>query len=72
MAIVNRVLKRDPGSREDLLDEMDEWADNMDAASWYYLDVQEATNSHDYARRGDTREYWTELFAPPGWTAIER
>lgn len=72
MAIVNRVLKRDPGSREDLLDEMDEWADNMDAASWYYLDVQEATNSHDYARRGDTREYWTELFAPPGWAAIER
>ena len=71
MAIVNRVLKRAPGSREDLLDEMDEWADNMDAASWYYLDVQEATNSHDYARRRNTREYWTELLAPPDWAAIE-
>ena len=27
---------------------MKTWKDNADTARWYYLDVQEATNSHTY------------------------
>lgn len=37
------------------------WPDNADTAKWYYLDVQEAANGHDYARGTDGSEYWTEL-----------
>ena len=39
MAIVNRVLKREPESKRDLFAYMVEWPDNMDVNRWYYLDV---------------------------------
>ena len=48
VTIVNRVLNRAP--HEDHLldeDEMNVWPDNVYGA-WYYADMQEATNSHDY------------------------
>ena len=46
--MINRVLERKPESPADLLTNMNKWTDNMDTSKWYYLDVQEATNSHDY------------------------
>ena len=72
MAIVNRVLKRDPEAKRDLLTYMVEWPDNMDVNRWYYLDVQEATNSHDFARKANTHEYWTDFITPPDWAALEK
>ena len=44
----------------------------MDVNRWYYLDVQETTNSHDFARKTNTHEYWTDFITPPDWTALEK
>ena len=49
MTLVNRVLNRLPENSSDLLDSMIKWPDNSDASAWYYLAVQEATNSHAYS-----------------------
>ena len=56
----------------DLLDGMIEWPDNADKSKWYYLTIQEATNSHDYARRETGYEYWIGLKENPDWTAWEK
>ena len=62
VAMVNRALGRDPQSETDMLAGMKTWKDNADAAVWYYLDIQEATNGHTYARKTGG-EYWTGLLA---------
>ena len=54
MTLVNRVLNRLPENSSDLLDSMIKWPDNSDASAWYYLAVQEATNSHAYRIRART------------------
>ena len=61
MSLINRVLQRNPESADDLLAGMIEWPDNMNTAKWYYLPVQEATNSHDYDRKDNGTEKWTAL-----------
>lgn len=71
MALVNRMLNRDPEDPSDLLNDMIRWPDNMDTNKWYYIDVQEATNSHDYERNTKLTEKWTELQAPKDWAALE-
>ena len=35
--------------------------------AWYYLDVQEAANSHTYTRRTNGYESWDKLTANPSW-----
>ncbi|MBQ7492672.1 MAG: S-layer homology domain-containing protein [Clostridia bacterium] len=72
MALVNRVLARDPERPEDLLPDMIRWPDNMNTGAWYYLDVQEATNSHDYERETKPTETWTVLRHPRDWTVYEK
>jgi uncharacterized repeat protein (TIGR02543 family) len=61
MALINRVLERLPESEQDLLaNDMVTWPDNADTSAWYYLDVQEATNEHDFTRKADEiHETWT-------------
>lgn len=71
MALVNRVLNRMPETEDDLLPDMRIWTDNQDKSAWYYLDVQEATNSHDFARRTNKAEHWTRLVPPRDWTVYE-
>lgn len=62
MSLVNRVLKRLPETPADLLPDMITWTDNADTSSWYYLPVQEATNSHYYEFKENSKhEKWTEL-----------
>ena len=61
MTMFNRVLQRVPESEADLLPGMRRWVDNADPGIWYYLSVQEATNSHDYERKVNGYERWTEL-----------
>nr|MCR4905911.1 S-layer homology domain-containing protein [Clostridiales bacterium] len=74
-AIVNRTLKRAP-HKDHLLPayEMNVWPDNMDTNAWYYADVQEATNSHDYRWIDDSRrvEQWVAKLPDRDWTALER
>ncbi|MBR0440430.1 MAG: S-layer homology domain-containing protein, partial [Firmicutes bacterium] len=72
MAIVNRVLNRLPQSKDDLLPNMVTWPDNMNESKWFYLHVQEATNSHDCEHRADGSEYWTVLTEVPDWERYER
>ncbi len=73
MTLTNRVLKRIPQTTDDLLDDMVKWPDNMDTAMWYYLAVQEATNSHDYELKADNvHEKWTTIEAPRDWTEYEK
>ena len=68
MTLINRVLERKPESPADLLTNMNKWTDNMDTSKWYYLDVQEATNSHTYTRKSNADyETWTKLIADPSW-----
>ena len=62
--VVNRVLQRNPGSVSDLHPDMKEWPDNQNTGKWYYLTIQEATNSHSYERKENGREYWVTLLEP--------
>ena len=69
MALINEVLDRAPDA-DHMLDDMIHWPDNPEDA-WYYEDVQEATNSHDFKRKGEIHEHWTGLTADPDWTRYE-
>lgn len=70
MAMMNRALGRAPETASDILPGAQGWKDNQDTSSWYYLDVLEATNSHDFIRR-DAYETWTGLLANPDWSQYE-
>ena len=72
MTLVNRVLKRLPETAEDLHDDMIKWSDNSDVSQWFYLDVQEATNSHYYQTKENQFEKWTELRDTRDWTELEK
>ena len=75
VTIVNRVLNRVP--HEDYLLStrvMNTWPDNVYGA-WYYADMQEATNSHDYdwiRVSGERVEEWTEKLTERDWAALEQ
>lgn len=58
MALVNEVLDRAPDA-DYMLEDMIRWPDNPEL-TWYYEDVQEATNSHSYVWRNanHTVEEW--------------
>ena len=72
MTLINRVLERKPESPADLLTDMNKWTDNMDTSKWYYLDVQEATNSHGYTRKTFNYELWRQMLPDPDWSRYER
>lgn len=74
MTLVNRVLNRLPEKSDDLLDTMIKWPDNSDLSAWYYLAVQEATNSHEYSDKSkdDKYEKWTTIRDARDWTELEK
>lgn len=73
MALVNRVLNRQPETEDDLLPNMTVWTDNANPKAWYYLAVQEATNSHYYKFKTNSKyEKWTELRKARDWTLLEK
>ena len=73
MTLVNRVLNRQPETEEDLLPNMTVWTDNANPKAWYYLAVQEATNSHYYEFKTNSQyEKWTELRETRDWTQLEK
>lgn len=73
MTLVNRVLNRQPETEDDLLPNMTVWTDNANPNAWYYLAVQEATNSHYYKFKTNSKyEKWTELRETRDWTQLEK
>ena len=73
MTLVNRVLNRQPETEDDLLSNMVTWTDNANPKAWYYLAVQEATNSHYYEFKTNSQyEKWTELRETRDWTQLEK
>ena len=72
MTLVNRVLKRLPETAEDLHNDMIKWSDNSDTSAWYYLAVQEATNSHYYGIKENKHEKWSKLRETRDWTELEK
>ena len=72
MTLVNRVLNRLPENSSDLLDSMIKWPDNSDVSAWYYLAVQEATNSHYYKTKENKFEKWSKLRETRDWTELEK
>ena len=73
MSLVNRVLNRKPETAEDLLENMTKWTDNADTNAWYYLAVQEATNSHYYKYKENSQyEKWTELRETRDWSELDK
>ena len=74
--MINRVLERVPSQESRLLDRavMQTWPD-ANPGDWFYLAIQEATNSHDYERNekwNAADEQWTALRANRDWKALEQ
>ena len=66
--IINRTLGRAPDKGHLLPEsEMLTWPDNPESA-WYYAQIQEATNSHEYKWLGDI-EQWLEKLPERDWAA---
>ena len=74
MTMVNRTIDRHPDA-DHLLDDMIVWPDNPETA-WYYEQVQEATNSHEYTMNTDDEknpyEIWTKLLPNRDWSELEK
>ena len=70
-AIVNRTLGRVPDADHLLpADEMKTWPDNPESA-WFYADMQEATNGHEYewiTEDGNKVEEWLSIMLDNDWT----
>jgi len=73
-ATINRALSRLPQSPDELLLEMRTWSDNSNPNAWYYLYIQEATNSHYYKMHEDgVHHSWVKLVSPEHqWSLLER
>lgn len=70
-ALVNRMINRFP-DKEHLLPDMIRWPDNPEDA-WYYEDIQEASNSHDYDMLEFAfSEIWVTLLPNRDWAALEK
>ena len=72
MTMINRVLNRLPKGTSALLDDMNQWPDNLDAKKWYYMAIQEATNSHEYESSDTKGEKWTKITDDPNWKRYEQ
>ena len=70
MTMINRVLNRIPEENSDLLAGMNTWPD-CNPGDWFYLAVQEATNSHAFTHKAGNYETWTGMNKNPDWTRYE-
>lgn len=70
VTMINRMLNRVPEDPSDLLPGMNVWPD-CNPGDWFYLAVQEATNSHDFEHKAGNYETWTKLMKNPNWTRYE-
>ena len=63
VTMVNRMLNRNPQSLEDMVvdNSMIVFKDNANQDAWYFLEIQEAANGHDFSRDKDGFEHWTAI-----------
>ena len=59
VTMVNRMLGRNPEVLT-VTTGMNVFSDN-DPAEWYYIQIQEAANGHDYVRDAEGHEMWTRI-----------
>ena len=76
MTLVNRALERVPSDEDHLLSKrvMLTFPD-CKSGDWFYIAVQEASNSHTYERAATEKngdEQWTALRANRDWTLLEK
>ena len=76
MTLVNRALERVPSDEDHLLSKrvMLTFPD-CKSGDWFYIAVQEATNSHTYERAATEKngdEQWSALRANRDWTQLEK
>ena len=72
-AIINRTLGRVPDADRMSIRPLVTWPD-CDEDAWYYADMMEATNSHDYqwiTVGGEKTEKWTKKLPQRDWAALE-
>ena len=80
ITVVNRIIERKP-DKQHLLpkDQMINWDDNPEG-TWYYEQIQEATNSHEYEwitvmneqGEGEVIENWTKPLPMRDWVQLEK
>ncbi|NLY19831.1 MAG: S-layer homology domain-containing protein [Tissierellia bacterium] len=70
--LMNAVLDRTP-HKDYMLNSMKKWSDNSNTNSWYYAQIQEATNSHEFERSNvNNRERWTKILPVRDGVALEK
>lgn len=70
MTLINRILYRIVEDSSLITEGALTWVDNL-PGTWYYANVQEATNSHYYERDAiGSVEKWTEMREPRNWVAF--
>lgn len=69
VTLINNVLNRKINSNQSV--DWVTWDDNVEG-SWYYMAIQEASNSHHYERGADGFETWTSMRENRDWTEFER
>ena len=68
VTMINRVLNCMPKDKDALHEDMKVFVDNADTNAWYYLAIQEATNSHEYKKDKDgVYETWTDVLPARDW-----
>jgi len=71
--LINRFQGRRLETVDDMLPGMVVWPDNADTTTWYYLELQEASNSNKYElKENRIHKYWTELVVNRDWARLER
>ena len=70
MTMINRVLNRIPEENSDLPAGMNTWPD-CNPGDWFYLAIQEATNSHAFQHKTGNYETWTGMNKNLDWTRYE-
>jgi hypothetical protein len=69
--MINKVLGRQPETVDDLIDGMITWPDNADTSAWYYLAIQEASNTHKFILKNEIHEKWKELMEKTDWSKYQ-
>ncbi|MCD8037151.1 MAG: S-layer homology domain-containing protein [Clostridiales bacterium] len=65
MTLINNVLGREVDA-DGLHEDAKQWPDNLEYA-WYYYEVLEATNYHEYVIDDDGDEVWTDILPNKTW-----
>ena len=69
--MLNRLLENEAGM-EGATGEIIRWPDNGNVTAWYFLYIQEATNSTEFSRTEAGFVVWEVMLPELDWTVLER